>query len=127
MVRTQDYILDIFNKSRKLNIPVIVAGNNHPNEMSNGFNPHFLSRLCGGVAVRIDVPDAKSCSNFIDMLAKTKGIMIDSKVEGKVLEHFGSDFSILKGVINRFELFATLKINTVIDNLAFNCIFQKEY
>jgi chromosomal replication initiator protein len=126
MSRTQEYLLDIINRSKELNIPIIVAGNNHPNSMSNGFNPNLLSRLCGGVTVRIHVPDVKSRADFIDMLAKTKGIVIDPKIEEKVIEYFGNDFSILQGVINRFELFATLNSNVVIDNLAFDLIFKDE-
>lgn len=122
MVRTQDYILDLFNKSRELKIPVIIAGNGHPNTMSNGFNPNLLSRLRGGLAVRIDAPDVKSRANFIDMLAKKKGLKIDPIVEEKVIKYFRSDFSILQGVMNRFELFASVNNNAVIDDLAFDLI-----
>ena len=124
MVRTQECFLDIINRSKELNIPIIVAGNNHPNTMSNGFNPNLLSRLCGGMAVRIDVPDVKSRVNFIAMLTKTKGITIDPKIENKVVNYFGSDFYILQGVMNRFELFATLNGNIIIDYLAFHFIFK---
>jgi len=126
MVRTQEYFLDIVNKSRELNIPIVLAGNNHPNTMSNGFNLNLLSRLCGGVVVRIEVPDVKSRVNFIAVQMKTKGMKIDPKTEEKVVEYFGSDFSILQGVINRFELFATLNSNVVLDNLIFDLIFKDE-
>jgi chromosomal replication initiator protein len=126
MVRTQDNILDIINKSKELNIPVFFAGNNHPNVMTNGFNPNLRSRMCGGVAVRIDVPDVKSSAKFVDMFTKTKDIMIDPKTKEKVIECFGSDFFILQGVINRFELFATVNKKAVIDNLAFNLIFKDD-
>lgn len=124
--RTQDYVLDIISKSRELKIPIIVAGNNHPHTMANSFNPSLLSRVCGGVPVNIDAPDIKSRVDFVNMLTKTKGIIIDPKIEEKVIEYFGSDFSILQGVINRFKLFATLNDNDVIDNLAFDSIFKNE-
>ncbi|MFT5814063.1 MAG: chromosomal replication initiator protein [Psychroserpens sp.] len=124
--RTQDYVLDIISKSRELKIPIIVAGNNHPYTMVNGFNPSLLSRVCGGVSVKIDVPDIKSRVNFVHMLTKTKGIIIDPKIEGKVIEYFGSYFSIIQGVINRFELFSTLNNGAVMDNLAFDLIFKDE-
>lgn len=124
--RTQDYVLDIISKSRELKIPIIVAGNNHPYTMANSFNPSLLSRVCGGVSVKIDAPDIKSRVDFVNMLTKTKGIVIDPKIEGKVIEYFGDDFSILKGVINRFELFATLNNGVVMDNLAFDLIFKDE-
>lgn len=114
MVRTQEYFLDIISKSKELNIPIIVAGNNHPNTMPNGFNSNLLSRLGGGVAVRIDVPDVKSKASFIGRLSKIKGIRLEPKIEQKVIEYFGSDFSVLQGVMNRFELFATVNKNTVI-------------
>jgi chromosomal replication initiation ATPase DnaA len=126
MVRTQEYFLDIISKSKELNIPIIVAGNNHSNTMPNGFNPNLLSRLGGGVAVRVDVPDVKSKASFIGMLTKTKGIILEPKIEQKVIGYFGNDFSILQGVINRFELFATVNKNTVIDNVVFNLIFKDE-
>ena len=124
--RTQDYVLDIISKSRELKIPIIVAGNNHPHTMANSFNPSLLSRVCGGVPVNIDAPDIKSRVDFVNMLTKTKDIIIVPKIEEKVIEYFGSDFSILQGVINRFELFATLNGNDVIDNLAFDSIFKNE-
>ena len=60
------------------------------------------------------------------MLTKTKGIILEPKIEQKVIEYFGNDFSILQGVINRFELFATVNKNTVIDNVVFNLIFKDE-
>tara|TARA_R110002050_G_scaffold159268_6_gene288684 strand:- start:1791 stop:2558 length:768 start_codon:yes stop_codon:yes gene_type:complete len=124
--RTQDYVLDIISKSRELKIPIIVAGNNHPYTMANSFNPSLLSRVCGGVSVNIDAPDIKSRVDFVNMLTKTKGIIIDPKIEEKVIKYFGSDFSILQGIINRFELFTTLNDGVVIDNLAFDLIFKDE-
>jgi chromosomal replication initiator protein len=124
--RTQNYVLDIISKSRELKIPIIVAGNNNPYTMANSFNPSLLSRVCGGVSVKIDAPDIKSRVDFVNMLTKTKGIIIDPKIEEKVIEYFGSDFSILRGVINRFELFATLNNGAVMDNLAFDLIFKNE-
>ena len=124
--RTQDYVLDIISKSRELKIPIIVAGNNHPYTMANSFNPSLLSRVCGGVSVKIDAPDIKSRVDFVNMLTKTKGIIIDPKIEEKVIECFGSDFSILRGVISRFELFSTLNNGAVMDKLAFDLIFKDE-
>ena len=118
--------MDIISKSRELKIPIIVAGNNHPYTMVNGFNPRLLSRVCDGVSVKIDVPDVKSRVNFEHMLTKTKGIIIDPKIEGKVIKYFGSDFSIIQGVINRSELFATLNNGAFMDNLAFDLIFKDE-
>jgi hypothetical protein len=52
--------------------------------------------------------------------------MIDPKIEETIIEFFGSDFSIPQGVINRFELFATLNNNAVIDNRIFDLIFKDE-
>jgi chromosomal replication initiator protein len=126
MVRTQDYILDLLNKSREFKIPIILAGNNHPITMSNGFNPNLLSRLCHGLAVRIDVPDVKSRANFIDIFATKKGLRILPKIAGKMVEYFGSDFCTLQGVMNRFELFASVNNNAVIDDLVFDLIFKDE-
>jgi chromosomal replication initiator protein len=84
--RTQDYVLNIISKSRELKIPIIVAGNNHPYTMANSFNPSLLSRVCGGVSVKIDAPYIKSRVDFVNMLSKAKGIIIDQKIEGKVIE-----------------------------------------
>jgi chromosomal replication initiation ATPase DnaA len=105
MVRTQECFLDIINKSRELNIVIVVTGNNHPNTMANSFNPSFLSIVCGGLPVRINAPGIKSRVDFVNMLTKKKGIMLDPKIEETIIEFFGSDFSIPQGVINRFELF----------------------
>jgi chromosomal replication initiation ATPase DnaA len=105
MVRTQECFLDIINISRELNIPIVVTGNNRPNTMANSFNPSFLSIVCGGLPVRINAPDIKSRVDFVNMLTKKKGIMIDPKIEETIIEFFGSDFSFPQGVINRFELF----------------------
>lgn len=124
--RTQDYVLDIICKSRELKIPIIVAGNNHPYTMANSFNPSLLSRVCGGLPVRIDTPDIKSKVDFVNMLTKKKGIMIDPKIEEKVMEYFGNDFSVLQGVMNKFEFYTTSNSNAVIDNLAFDLLFKDE-
>ena len=59
-------------------------------------------------------------------MTKAKGIIIDPKIEDKVIECFGSDFSILQGIIHRFELFSTLNNGAVMDNVAFDLIFKDE-
>jgi chromosomal replication initiator protein len=124
--KSKDYILDLLNKSRELKIPIILAGNNHPITMSNGFNPNLLSRLCDGLAVRIDVPDVKFRANFIDIFATKKRLRILPKIVGKMVEYFGSDFCTLQGVMNIFELFASVNNNAVIDDLVFDLIFKDE-
>lgn len=125
--RTQNYILDFISKSRELKIPIIVAGNNHPNSVSSGFNPSLLSKLSGGLAVKIDVPDVKSKIDFINGFAKTKGLTVEMKIMEKVIDYFESDFSILQGVINKLEFYSGLNGNDVVENLILNHIFQKEY
>ena len=69
MVRTQEYFLDIISKSKELNIPIIVAGNNHPNTMPKGFNLNLLSGLGGGVAVRIELFATVNKNTVIDNVA----------------------------------------------------------
>jgi hypothetical protein len=50
----------------------------------------------------------------------------DAIIAGKIVENFGSDFFTLQGVLNRFELFASVNNNAVIDDLAFDLIFKDE-
>jgi hypothetical protein len=64
-------------------------------------------------------PDVKSIASFIGLLKKTKNIIIVPKIERKLIQYFGSNFSILQGVINRFGLLASSNNSAVINNLVF--------
>lgn len=118
---TQQEFLCILNSLTDNNKQVVITCDSSPNEM-HGFNPHLLSRLCGGLTALVDQPCIEMCVSILLNKSANINNPIGEDVAYFVVQNVRSDIKNdirkLEGALKRIVAFARFNNRQITVDLA---------
>jgi chromosomal replication initiator protein len=96
---TQDEFLHTFNALMAEGVPIIMACDNHPRQISR-LTDELATRFLGGMVVRIDTPDPVTRKAILKAKAIARGIDLPDSVLSYIAEHLRASVRELEGALH---------------------------
>jgi hypothetical protein len=104
---TQEELLHIFNNMQQQNHQVLLASDRPPQQLSN-LNKTLRSRLEGGLAIDVKIPDVNTRVEILRKKQDLQGLQIPDEVLLMVAQRLRSNVRELEGFIKRMHAYVTL-------------------
>ncbi|GMV98978.1 MAG: hypothetical protein AMXMBFR84_01180 [Candidatus Hydrogenedentota bacterium] len=103
----QEELIDFLNAMESSSRQLVLAGDKRPDHMA-GFDPRIISRLSGGVTVRLQAPDLETRMGLLQRQAREEKTLVPEETIALIADRIPSDIRAMMGALRKLTAYAKL-------------------